>query len=589
MGGASLTTTPPDLVHQTWDLGSIYLIDNSISNHAKTPNGLLVYYLFSDIQRFDFLDYLFSMLDPPRCSSLWEGLLIATKNHGSALYQTLTAEMMEHNMDMPTAPDAVWVHEVLKEPNLDVVTPLAIFDMRESFKQASPIGRVPSQSAVPSTIPVPGKRQGRVLRNIRHTFCNVYRRLFSVVFVANMIAFVALLARIRKTSMLPLSNIATAASANILVAIMIRQDYIVNLLFRACWLVPLSAPLRLRRMLAKIYEYGGIHSGAAVAGTIWFVLLTAVLTTDFVRGVLRSVSALAIAYILLVLFVLIIIFAYPRFRFTWHDAFERTHRFAGWTAISLFWAEVLLFAHVMGAASHMSMGEIIIRQPTFWFLVIITFHIILPWLRLRQVEFVPEKLSGHALRLHFKMKLAPFSGLAISDAPLREWHPFATFPSVEGKGGSLIVSNAGDWTTRNIQNPLTRYWIKGVPRTGVLSMACIFRSCVVVTTGSGIGPCLSFLIDPSRQQPCRVFWSTPSPLKTYGQDICDMVLKADPNAVIIDTRTSGRPNMVQITYQLYIESGAEAVFVISNPKLTKKLVYAMESRGVPAFGPIWDS
>ena len=68
-----------------------------------------------------------------------------------------------------------------------------------------------------------------------------------------------------------------------------------------------------------------------------------------------------------------------------------------------------------------------------------------------------------------------------------------------------------------------------------------------------------------------------------------MVLKADPNAVIIDTRTSGRPNMVQITYQLYIESGAEAVFVISNPKLTKKLVYAMESRGVPAFGPIWDS
>jgi len=68
-----------------------------------------------------------------------------------------------------------------------------------------------------------------------------------------------------------------------------------------------------------------------------------------------------------------------------------------------------------------------------------------------------------------------------------------------------------------------------------------------------------------------------------------MVLRADPDAVIIDTRESGRPDMVAITYNMFLEAEAEAVFCISNPKLTRKIVYAMETRGIPAYGPVWDS
>jgi hypothetical protein len=47
--------------------------------------------------------------------------------------------------------------------------------------------------------------------------------------------------------------------------------------------------------------------------------------------------------------------------------------------------------------------------------------------------------------------------------------------------------------------------------------------------------------------------------------------------------------MVAITYQLLKESGAEAVAIISNKKLTQMVVYAMEARGIPAFGAIFDS
>jgi len=46
--------------------------------------------------------------------------------------------------------------------------------------------------------------------------------------------------------------------------------------------------------------------------------------------------------------------------------------------------------------------------------------------------------------------------------------------------------------------------------------------------------------------------------------------------------------MVKLSYRLYKEFNAEAVIIISNQKLTEKVVYGLMSRGIPAFGAIWD-
>ena len=56
-----------------------------------------------------------------------------------------------------------------------------------------------------------------------------------------------------------------------------------------------------------------------------------------------------------------------------------------------------------------------------------------------------------------------------------------------------------------------------------------------------------------------------------------------------DTREHGKPDMVKLTYRLVREFNAEAVVIISNEALTRKVVYGMMSRGIPAFGAIWDS
>ena len=61
------------------------------------------------------------------------------------------------------------------------------------------------------------------------------------------------------------------------------------------------------------------------------------------------------------------------------------------------------------------------------------------------------------------------------------------------------------------------------------------------------------------------------------------------NFLVLDTREHGKPDMVKLTYRMVQQFDAEAVVIISNEALTRKVVYGMMSRGIPAFGAIWDS
>ncbi len=83
-------------------------------------------------------------------------------------------------------------------------------------------------------LPLPRKKNSRLLRHARHTFLNVYRRLFSIVFVLNLIGLGILYGRYRGSSPPAfMADMANAASANIMVALLVRQDYVVNTLFRS--------------------------------------------------------------------------------------------------------------------------------------------------------------------------------------------------------------------------------------------------------------------------------------------------------------------------------------------------------------------
>jgi hypothetical protein len=378
-----------------------------------------------------------------------------------------------------------------------------------------------------------------------------------------------------------LPNLATATAANLTFAVLVRQDHVVNILFKIACSVPTWAPIFIRRNCAKVYHIGGLHSGCAVAATVWLVLFTIAATVKS-----ADPAVLAVSYALVALLSAIVASAHPTFRARFHNRFELIHRFAGWTALAIFWIQSILLADSMRGT--MSLGDALVRSPGPWLLVIVTSSIVLPWLNLRKVNVRRDVLSSHAVRLYFDYT-TPVVGTAvrISQRPLAEWHAFATIAKPEEKGFSLLVSNAGDWTSRQIERGPSKLWVRGVPACGVLRIAPLFKRIVLVSTGSGIGPCLPVIY--ANKVPARIFWSTPRPEKTFGSEIIGAILDADPNAVIHDTKTMGRPDMVAISYRLFRESNAEAVCVISNKKLTRMIVYAMESRGIPAFGAIFDS
>lgn len=437
---------------------------------------------------------------------------------------------------------------------------------------------------------LPAKNGFHGQRWLRHRFFSLYRRFFSVVFLVN-VAFVVLVAFWNwDRGTLPIPDLATAVAANLLVAVAMRQDHVINFLFWLATRVPTWMPIAIRRQCARVYHIGGIHSGAAISATMWWMVFTAAATYNFITGNEEfpiNLITVVISGIVVLLLLAMVIMAHPDIRIKLHDQFEWTHRFAGWTATALVWVHLIVTTDSLRSPDT-PLGAALLQTPAVWLLALITFSIALPWMCLRKVTVRPEYLSKHAIRLHFDFT-TPIAGKAIriTDRPLVEWHAFATIDKPSVKGFSVIVSNAGDWTKKTIEGKPTTLWTRGVLASGVLTIAPLFKKVVLVATGSGIGPCLPVLLEG--RVPARVLWSTPHPLETFGKEIMDNVLEADPKAVIWNTRTQGKPDLAALAYQMYRESDCEAVCIISNKKVTQQFVYRMESRGVPAFGAIFDS
>ncbi|KAJ7675823.1 nonribosomal peptide synthetase 12 [Mycena polygramma] len=431
---------------------------------------------------------------------------------------------------------------------------------------------------------IPDKLDGKVVRNLRHQIFSLYRRLFGVVFVTNMAVFIASLARGGANA----QRLGLITLANLFVAILMRQDYVVNIFFNVFCAVPTSWPLSIRRVCARVYHIGGLHSGCATSGVVWLFLLCGQATKEAVQGgaVHASVATVAISYSILLLLLGIVIFAHPSLRSKHHDHFERIHRFFGWTAIILVWSQVVTLTN--DYRGEKTLAYALVHSAPFWMLLAMTASIILPWLRLRQVPVRSEVLSKHAVRLYFDYTTTkPGSFVRLAVHPLKDWHGFATITAPNEKGFSLVVSKAGDWTNSRITEAPSTIWVRGAPCFGVLRIAPLFHRIVLVATGSGIGPCASCILD--KRVPIRLLWTSPNVRETFGDKLVDEILGASPDAVVYDTRKHGKPDMVKLTLRLVSEFNAEAVCVISNQKLTQKIVYGMMSRGIPAFGAIWDS
>lgn len=402
-----------------------------------------------------------------------------------------------------------------------------------------------------------------------------YNRLVALVLVAN--GWFAL-----ASLQLPVVDVQVVSQLvmfNLALAILVRQQYVINGLFWLATRIPVTWPLCIRRHAAKVYHLGGLHSGGAVAATLWFALLVGSQGWRYLQQP-HSVSAawLLVSGALLGMLVLMVVMAQPWIRGRFHNGFERVHRFAGWAALLLFWAQTLMAVP----------QSRLLHAMEFWVLLLLSLSIALPWLRLRRVAVSHHRPSDHAIVTRL-CHTTPFAGssTAISLQPLLEWHSFANIPAPGQPGFRLIISRAGDWTGRYIDRLPSHVWVKGITTAGVANVETLFKSVVYIATGSGIGPVMPHLL--AAQVPIQLVWSTRSPAKTYGAQLVAEIVRAQPDAVIWDTDVRGKPDLVQLAYAAVQAAGAEAVICIANQALTRRVVEEMEARGIPAYGAIWDS
>ena len=425
-----------------------------------------------------------------------------------------------------------------------------------------------------------------------------YRRVFALIFLLNLSALIGLL--IWKRGQPPQLSYNLATSVNILFTVLGRQENFVNLLYEVFCSVPHSWPLWIRKRLARVYHYGGVHSGCGLSAIMWFILQSILVTIEYCQNWRSTLWTLNLVTSWWIIFMLLIvsISAYPKFRVKYHNRFENLHRWSGLSALLVFWIHLFVILLLEQEKDWRDddilserFGKRLVTTASFWLLLISTSCGLISWsrLRLRPVvaEHLGEKSIGHAIRLHFMYKdMRPFYGVKVSTNPHREWHSFATIPDKRG-GFSVLVSNAGDWTSQIVNDPPKALWVRGQPLHGLAYTSRLFKQIVVVATGSGIGPMLSLFA--SHVVPARVLWSTPNPVETFGQEIIDDVYAADKEAVVWDTRKHGRPDLVRLSVGLVRESRAEAVYVISNKSVTNMLVVELQGRGINVVGVIWDS
>lgn len=386
----------------------------------------------------------------------------------------------------------------------------------------------------------------------------------------------------------------TATAANILAAVLLRQEELINLSFEFISRLPCSLPISIRRVIGDFHHYGGVHVGCALSALLWYIMFT-VLNTVRVLGLLSlhdTTTTLYIDVIVSCITLLIILVvcstAIPRFRVRFHNTFEATHRFGGWAALVVLWIHAGITSLIPDASLPLC------AHPSLWLLALTTILIILPWLRMRRVPITTQVLSPRELRLTFPSTHTPHTTtLRFSTAPLTEWHAFAVIPHTASTA-QIIVSAAGDWTTELITHPPTSLWIRNPPTKNFLTLVPLFRNVLLVATGAGIAPMLSLLASPcvrdmrAQQRRVRVLWCVADPGAAQWGFVLDAVRGVDAEAVVFDGRVR-RPDVGFEARALCEREGLEAVFVVGNPRVTTEVVGECKGRGIAAYGAVFDS
>ncbi|KAH6792993.1 transmembrane protein [Perilla frutescens var. hirtella] len=415
----------------------------------------------------------------------------------------------------------------------------------------------------------------------------VYKRLFVVCLALNITGLV--LAATGEFSYAR-NRPALFSIANIFALVLCRSEAVLRVVF---WLAVNVlgfswVPLRIKTMTtALLQSLGGIHSSCGISSVAWLIYALILTLKDRDN---TTPEIIAVASAILGLLFLSTLAAFPLVRHLHHNVFERTHRFAGWSALALLWAFIILTISYDPLTKTYSndLGSRLVRRQEFWFTIGITVLIIIPWLTVRRVSVRVSSPSGHAAIIKFDGGVKAGILGRISPSPFSEWHAFGII-SDNKKEHMMLAGAVGDFTKSLVSSPPRHLWVRQVHFAGLPYLTNMYDRVLLVATGSGICVFLSFLLQPCKADVC-LLWVTKGVEQNFGKEIKEWMSGHPKDRVIVhDTAVLGRPNVSQMSVDTAINFGAEVVIVTSNPEGSRDVVDACKAAGIAAFGPIWDS
>ena len=192
---------------------------------------------------------------------------------------------------------------------------------------------------------------------------------------------------------------------------------------------PSIVPLRPRLLLTSLLHHrGGIHSGCALSAAVWLLLML-IDQLAWQQPSARHAAVQPLSWVLFALLVMICVLALPGVRRKYHDVFEISHRFLGWTALA-----VLLVldtvAHTDAADSVAEYFEQVICRAAFWLELLIAVIIIVPWLTVMRVPVtVDVPVAKKAAIVHLFCGAVPvgfFARVSRKRYALGCYHAFAS-------------------------------------------------------------------------------------------------------------------------------------------------------------------
>lgn len=388
---------------------------------------------------------------------------------------------------------------------------------------------------------------------------------------------------------------------NILIGILVRNELILHFLYRLAVWISVQTSYGKYYINSGVHYIGGVHASCTTWGFLWLILdrFRQLGNPNSLLSMSTSSDPISIAMtsILFTLICIILLTAISPLRHRFHDTFEISHRYLGWTCLAILVLHQFRFQAIV-ALNQAYPLESLLANPVLLMIALMVFSVFLPWMSVQCFDRLSFTMySPHQGVMVIKAlgggDVGSFARISLDGV---EWHSFSvartSFNRDTGQSEiQLIIGAAGDWT-RNLIEKVERgkiperLWVRRVKPPGFMFSINAYSRVVVIATGAGIAPVIPHVIENGHK--LCIVWVGNNHKQTYGEEIFSL-LDSHPRCNIYDTGIHGRPNVEQLAIQGIRDFQAQAVFCVSNQTLTNKVVQGCLSKGIPAYGATWDS